>query len=86
MRTRWRSESTRTGDRCRRGELVELQNRTVRYLLVAGQRARAVPVAQRAVTLAEKRLAERHPEALTSRIQLADALQWAGAATPHWTG
>ncbi len=58
--------------------LVEIRNRTVRYLLVIGQRPIAVRVAQHAVRLAAKHLTQEHPEALTSRLQHVDALQWAG--------
>ena len=58
--------------------LVEIRNRKVRYLLVTGQRLLAVRVAHHAVKLAAKHLTKEHPEALTSRIQHVDALQWAG--------
>jgi tetratricopeptide (TPR) repeat protein len=82
-----RAASQRLRQPCRRSlstadaaTFVELQNRFVRYLLVTGQRRRAVHVAHHAMALAAQHLAKEHPEALTSRIQLPDALQWAGCS------
>jgi len=73
-----RLRQPRRSTTCDAGAIVELHSRTVRYLLTAGQRRRAVCVAWHAVTVAESYLDDQHPGALMARIQLADALQWAG--------
>jgi hypothetical protein len=57
--------------------LLKLLNRAGRYLLRAGQRRRAVAVADRTEQLARQILPD-HRETLTARIQLAEAYQWFG--------
>lgn len=58
-------------------QLLKLLNRMGRYLLKAGERRRAVAVAEQTEQLA-RRLLPRHRETMMARIQLADAYQWFG--------